>query len=270
MSEKPHNERLCKAMDTCELNQYTSADSAKNFYAYDGNGNVCKLIGTNGAIVALYAYDPFGDTLAQSGTLSDENPFRFSTKYYDQESGLYYYGYRFYGPELARFISRDPIRKWASANCYVFVKNRGPNGFDLLGLLESCCCNPEDAKAKDETAVWASGTSFEYQGFSPIDMPAHYTGPITSFLCKWQRIVSVEMECPDADVWCSHCGTYELEVTATFGPGGFAEYNYGTLTKDVENEVDDLCREKAPEGSFGDPAEEVLVGDWSDPPSCKK
>jgi len=80
-------------------------------YNYDGNGNVCQLIGTNGAILALYAYDPFGDTLAQSGPLASENPFKFSTKYWDFESGLYYYGYRFYGPELGRWPNRDPIKE---------------------------------------------------------------------------------------------------------------------------------------------------------------
>jgi RHS repeat-associated protein len=37
------------------------------------------------------------------------NPFMFSTKYYDWETGLYYYGYRYYNPSTGRWLSRDPL-----------------------------------------------------------------------------------------------------------------------------------------------------------------
>jgi YD repeat-containing protein len=62
------------------------------FYCYDANGNVTELVDTNGTTVAAYVYDPYGNTISKSGTLADANPFRFSTKYLDEESGLYYYG----------------------------------------------------------------------------------------------------------------------------------------------------------------------------------
>ncbi|NEP84442.1 MAG: hypothetical protein F6K39_43830, partial [Okeania sp. SIO3B3] len=38
------------------------------------------------------------------------NVFRFSTKYLDVESGLYYYGFRYYVVELGRWVSRDPLK----------------------------------------------------------------------------------------------------------------------------------------------------------------
>jgi hypothetical protein len=44
-----------------------------------------------------------------SGELAEENPYRFSTKYLDEEVGLYYYGYRMYSPGLGRWPSRDPL-----------------------------------------------------------------------------------------------------------------------------------------------------------------
>jgi len=46
----------------------------------------------NGAISARYEYDPFGNTVFAAGAYAYENPFRFSTKYFDYETGLYYYG----------------------------------------------------------------------------------------------------------------------------------------------------------------------------------
>ena len=64
-------------------------------YTYEANGNVGQLVdGTTGAVVAHYEYDPFGTTLTASGTAAAANPFRFSTKYTDDETNLLYYGYR--------------------------------------------------------------------------------------------------------------------------------------------------------------------------------
>ena len=68
------------------------------FPAYDNNGDITKYIDENGIIVAAYEYDAFGRTVSQSGSLADFFPHRFSTKYFDAETGLYYYGYRFYSP----------------------------------------------------------------------------------------------------------------------------------------------------------------------------
>jgi YD repeat-containing protein len=73
-------------------------DGTNAFYCYDANGNVTELVDGGGNTVAAYRYDPFGNTIGKSGTLADANPFRFSTKYLDGETDLYYYGYRFYSP----------------------------------------------------------------------------------------------------------------------------------------------------------------------------
>ena len=54
---------------------------------------------SSGADVSTYAYTPFG-TLENSVD-GDENPFRFSSEYHDDETGLVYYNYRYYSPELA-------------------------------------------------------------------------------------------------------------------------------------------------------------------------
>ena len=49
--------------------------------------------------------------------------FWFSTKYLDHETGLYYYGYRFYNPELKRWLNRDPIEERGGVPLYCFVNN---------------------------------------------------------------------------------------------------------------------------------------------------
>ena len=101
---------------------------------YDGNGNVLGLIDDSGAIAASYEYDPFGNLIRIDGPYAETNPFRFSTKYTDTETGLVYYGHRYYSPTLARFLNRDPIGEAGGMNLYAFVGNDPVNRWDVLGL----------------------------------------------------------------------------------------------------------------------------------------
>jgi len=95
---------------------------------------VLAMVDATGAAVASYEYDPFGKTLLKSGSSADANPFRFSTKYFDAELGLYYYGYRYYAPEMGAWLSRDPMEEAGGMNLYVFSRNNGINYSDVLGL----------------------------------------------------------------------------------------------------------------------------------------
>ena len=63
-----------------------SPDSCLLTPAYDANGNITDLVDTNGAVVAHYEYDPYGNIIAQSGDQTGANPFRFSSKYWDGET----------------------------------------------------------------------------------------------------------------------------------------------------------------------------------------
>ena len=105
-----------------------------HFVACDGNGNVAALFdGSTGAVTARYEYGPFGEALRATGPMARKNPFRFSTKYTDEESGLLYYGYRFYNPTTGRWLSRDPIAESGGANLFAFVGNQPIQRVDLNG-----------------------------------------------------------------------------------------------------------------------------------------
>ena len=97
---------------------------------YDSNGNVTRYLDANGGIAAMYAYDAFGKAIAQSGPLADHFRHRFSTKCLDSETGLYYYGYRFYAPSLMRWLNRDPIGERGGVNLYVVCGNNVICNFD--------------------------------------------------------------------------------------------------------------------------------------------
>ena len=53
-------------------------------------------------------YGPFGEVIRATGPMAKLNPFRFSTKYQDDETDFLYYGYRYYNPSTGRWIGRDP------------------------------------------------------------------------------------------------------------------------------------------------------------------
>jgi len=103
------------------------------YYLYDGKGNVTALIDSAQTVAASYSYDPFGVPTA-SGSVNQ--PYRFSTKPYDDNTGLIYYGYRFYKPDIGRWMSRDPQMEKGGVNLYGFVGNDPVNRVDPLGLEE--------------------------------------------------------------------------------------------------------------------------------------
>lgn len=129
--------------------------SSSQIFYYDANGNVGQLIDSaNGSIVAHYEYDPFGNEINVFGSMADANIFRFSTKYYDTETDLYYYGYRYYSTSLGRWINRDPEEEEGGFNMYVFSNNDGINSFDILGLWKATSVS---AGKKRRVYLWEKG-----------------------------------------------------------------------------------------------------------------
>jgi RHS repeat-associated protein len=106
-----------------------------HFVGYDGNGNVVTMVNASSGIVsARYEYGPFGEPIRATGPMAKANPFRFSTKYTDNESDLVYYGYRYYNPSTGRWPNRDPIGEQGGMNLFAFVGNDPVNQGDPLGL----------------------------------------------------------------------------------------------------------------------------------------
>lgn len=110
-----------------------TANSSTSFYHSDGNGNIIMLISSSQMIVAKYLYDSFGNMLAMSGSLADANVYRFSSKEWNPNAGLYYYLYRFYDPNLQRWPNRDPIEEKGGLDLFEFVGNNSISGIDPHG-----------------------------------------------------------------------------------------------------------------------------------------
>lgn len=120
-----------------QITNHNANDTRTSYFpSYDPNGNVAALVREDGALAAAYEYSPAGELLRDEhfDSAIADNPFKFSTKFTDAESGLVYYGARFYSSALGRFINRDPIEEQGGLNLYGFCGNDGVNGIDYLGF----------------------------------------------------------------------------------------------------------------------------------------
>lgn len=120
------------------MTDYTGSNPKIYYYQLNMHGDVVGLYNTNGEQVVSYSYDSFGNMLNSSGIeklgngklLKDENPFRYSSYYFDVESGLYYVSARYYDSKTGRFTSEDPIE---SDNLYMYSYNNPLKFVDMTG-----------------------------------------------------------------------------------------------------------------------------------------
>ncbi len=114
-----------------QRDEFAAGDPAY-YPTYDGNGNVSESLDSDRDVTAHFEYDAFGNITESSGAIECFD-IRFSTKKRDAETGLYYYGYRYYDPVTGRWPSRDPIEESGGSNLYNFGPNSPINGCDVLG-----------------------------------------------------------------------------------------------------------------------------------------
>ena len=105
-----------------------------NYPLADANGNITDYVHTTGTAAAHFEYDAFGNITTGTGAWKDLFNFRFSSKYQDLSSELYYYGFRYYSVDTGRWINRDPKEEDGGLNLYGFVQNRAISHVDALGL----------------------------------------------------------------------------------------------------------------------------------------
>jgi RHS repeat-associated protein len=107
-------------------------------YHADGNGNITALSNSAQGIVARYLHDPYGNLLAKVWSLAATNLYRFSSKEPHAASGPYYYGYRFYAPNLQRWVNSDPVAEKGCMNLCAFVRNGREARSDLARNVHRC------------------------------------------------------------------------------------------------------------------------------------
>lgn len=103
----------------------TKDASSIYYYHTDHLGSLRVATDGTGARVQTVNYYPFGEIRDNLGSV--DLPFKFTGQEYDPETGLYYYGARFYDPALGRFITPDSIVQAPadpqSLNRYAYCRN---------------------------------------------------------------------------------------------------------------------------------------------------
>jgi RHS repeat-associated protein len=103
------------------------------YYHFDGLGSVIGMTDISGNIVQAYEYDSFGNIVSVVNQ-NFTQPYTYTSREYDSETGLYYYRARYYDAKTGRFISEDPIGlAGGDINFYVYVFNSPLNLTDPDG-----------------------------------------------------------------------------------------------------------------------------------------
>jgi len=102
------------------------------YYHADGLGSITALTDSTGKVVQTYDYDSFGNLKDQMNRV--KQPYAFTGREWDKETGLYYYRARYYDPMEGRFISKDPIGFEGGINLYNYGESNPINNTDPFGL----------------------------------------------------------------------------------------------------------------------------------------
>ena len=112
------------------------AGGGRCFYRTNWQGSTTTFVNQNNTVNATYHYGPYGEWV--NWTPSDAltgNPFRYTGRRVDPETGLYYYRARYYSPRAGRFLQPDPVGVKDDLNLYAYVKGDPVNLIDPTGLL---------------------------------------------------------------------------------------------------------------------------------------
>ena len=104
------------------------------FYHSDHLGSTSYITDAKANITQFDAYLPYGELLVDEHSSSEDMPYKFNGKQFDDETGLYYYGARYMNPVTSLWYGVDPLaEKYPSVGGYVYcmenpTKLIDPNG----------------------------------------------------------------------------------------------------------------------------------------------
>ena len=108
--------------------------NAQSFYYHaDGLGSITEITNQSGTLVQRYAYSSFGKIESQLDP-SFVQPYTFTARELDAETGLHFYRMRYYDSSAGRFVQPDPIGFFGGPNFYAYTGNNPVYFVDPLGL----------------------------------------------------------------------------------------------------------------------------------------
>ncbi len=155
-----------------------------------------------------------GELLRATGPMAKANPFRFSTKFQDDETDLLYYGYRYLNTLTGRWLSRDPAGRRGGANLYGFVGNAPLTACDALGLFSETHSMAGHGTISVTIIPEKSDQGWKHQ--RTIDSSITWTPPADG---KWNNVCNCK-PCTRAE-W-----RQERALGSNYGSGTWQDDNY--------------------------------------------
>jgi len=147
-------------------------------YQYDNHlGSACLELDNSGQIISYEEYHPFGTTSYRSGRTETEvslKRYKYCGKERDEETGLYYYGMRYYAAWLCRFVSVDPLQfQYPYYTPYQYAGNKPVSYIDLDGgepLQPQTQTFSFSFENYSQTDYTSNGSSFQHIEYSYGDL----------------------------------------------------------------------------------------------------
>ncbi len=115
------------------VDQEESGEQTLYYFHTDQIGTPLEMTDREGQIVWQATYKAWGAVERLDVNVVEQN-LRFQGQYFDDETGLHYNTFRYYDPEVGRFITQDPIGLDGGFNLYKYAPN--PTGWlDPLGWI---------------------------------------------------------------------------------------------------------------------------------------
>ena len=116
-----------RALARAVKNNFQEGDTYEKmqfYYHPDHLGSSSYITNLDGEVVQHIEYVPFGEVFVEERNNIWNTPYLFNAKEFDEETGLYYYGARYYEPRVSLWISTDPMQeKTSNITTYAYCIN---------------------------------------------------------------------------------------------------------------------------------------------------
>jgi len=117
------------------------------YYHPDHLGSSSYITNLDGEVSQHIEYVPFGEVFIEERNNTWNTPYLFNAKEFDEETGMYYYGARYYEPRISIWMSIDPMQeKTPNYSSYCYTLNNPIIFIDFYGLETS---SPGDVYSSD-------------------------------------------------------------------------------------------------------------------------
>jgi len=156
-----------------ELTARTRFLSSLVYYHRNRKYDIVGITGAAGAVLERYTYTPYGEVTILDPTAlvvrtvsAVDNPYAYTGRRWEPETGLYYFRARYYGPKLGRFLGRDPLGYVDGSNLYCHLLANPVGHVDPTGLKAKGPCNKGEVEFRfaNKTIPSAGGMELRVLG----------------------------------------------------------------------------------------------------------